>query len=208
MVKSNGEYGSMGDLGMHVVHLPFRAGWRPRSVRALLSKVVKERPNQAGQVVPCETWDNAILACEGIHLNQSFPMVLSFKRIMPGHSNTWFLKIYGTALSAEFSTQYPKHLRLLPYTPGGAQEWRLVETQHRSAYDVITGGIFEFGFSDAMLQMISAYCDELAHGQDGMRQPLYCATPEETALSHALFTAALESHKREQVVKISSETAT
>lgn len=202
MLQFNGEYGCMGDLGMHVVHLPFRAGWRPRNVRALLSKVVKERPDQAGRAVPCETWDNAVLACEVAHAGGSFPMVLSCKRIMPGHTNTWFLKIYGTALSAEFSTQYPKHLRLLPYTPGSAQDWRLVETQHRSAYVGITGNIFEFGFSDAMLQMIAAFCDELAHGREGMIQPLYCATPEETALSHELFTAALESQKQAQVIKI------
>jgi hypothetical protein len=58
---------------------------------------------------------------------------------------------------------------------------------------VITGGIFEFGFSDAILQMWSTFCDELAHGRKGMKQPFYCATPEETALSHRLFTAALAS---------------
>ena len=38
--RFNGEYGCMGDLGMHAVHLPFRAGWLPRNVRAVLSDVV------------------------------------------------------------------------------------------------------------------------------------------------------------------------
>jgi hypothetical protein len=28
----NGEYGCMGDLGMHACHVPFRAGWVPRNV--------------------------------------------------------------------------------------------------------------------------------------------------------------------------------
>lgn len=201
MIAFNGEYGCMGDLGMHVVHLPFRVGWQPLNVRALLSKVVKDRPDKNGARVACETWDNAILATEVGQAEGRFPMTLSFKRIAPGNNNTWFIRVYGTELSAEFSTQYPKHLRLLPYTPGGPQEWHVIETPYRSAYDAITGGIFEFGFSDGILQMWAAFCDELVHGRDGMRQPVYCATPEETALSHRLFTAALESNKNESTFK-------
>ncbi|HEX9616131.1 MAG TPA: hypothetical protein VGA03_01850 [Anaerolineales bacterium] len=64
IVEINGEYGCMGDLGLHVVHVLFRAGWRPDNVRALVSNVVTERPGPAGELVPCETWDNAILACQ------------------------------------------------------------------------------------------------------------------------------------------------
>jgi hypothetical protein len=75
------------------------------------------------------------------------------------------------------------------------QEWHQVDIPHQSAYGVITGPIFEFGFSDAILQMWAAFCDELVHGREGMSQPFYCATPEETALSHSLFTAALRSQK-------------
>ena len=33
MLKYNGEYGCMGDLGMHACHMPFRAGWLPKNVR-------------------------------------------------------------------------------------------------------------------------------------------------------------------------------
>ena len=32
MVEINGEYGCMGDLGMHALHIPFRMGWKPTSV--------------------------------------------------------------------------------------------------------------------------------------------------------------------------------
>jgi predicted dehydrogenase len=202
MIAFNGEYGCMGDLGMHVLHLPLRAGWNPANVRALLSKVIKERPDKDGKPVPCETWDNAVLACEVKTPSQEFPMTLSFKRIAPGHANTWFIKVYGTRLSAEFTTQYPKQLRLLPYEPGGSQEWRIVESPYRSAYESITGNIFEFGFSDGVLQMWAAFCDELAHGREGMRQPLYCATPEEAAQSHLLFTAALESQRNQSTVAL------
>jgi predicted dehydrogenase len=64
MIATNGAYGCLGDLGFHVVHIPFRAGWFPQNVRAILSQIVRERPNKAGQIVACETWDNAHLTCE------------------------------------------------------------------------------------------------------------------------------------------------
>jgi hypothetical protein len=128
-------------------------------------------------------------------------MVISTKRIAPGHANTWFIAVRGTAFSARFSTQNPKQIATMPYTPGGEQAWRVSDIPYRSAYATITGGIFEFGFSDAILQMWAAFCDELVHGQD-MRQPLYCVTPQEAAGSHALFTAALESQRMNQVVAV------
>lgn len=193
-IATNGEYGCMGDLGMHVLHLPLRFGWLPQSVDAFLSNIVPERPDGSGNLVPCETWDNAVLACDVNTSGQSFPMLLSTKRIAPGHANTWFIRIHGTELSAEYSTKNPKALSYLPYEPGGEQAWRAVDTPHTSAYPVITGGIFEFGFSDAMLQMWAAFCDELVNGPD-MRQPLRCATPDEAHASHVLFTAALESQR-------------
>jgi len=64
MIQFNGEYGVMGDLGMHACHVPFRAGWVPHNVRAILSDIVKERPDGKGNKVPCLTWDNATLFCE------------------------------------------------------------------------------------------------------------------------------------------------
>ena len=199
-VAFNGEYGCLGDLGMHVVHVPQRAGWNVTRVRSLLSKVISQRPDSSGALVPCETWDNAILACDAVATDgQVFPMVLSTKRIAPGHSNTWFINVYGTKFSARFSTQQPKQLAWLPYTPGSEQAWHVLEMPYQSAYKTITGAVFEFGFSDAILQMWAAFCDELTHGPQ-MRQPFYCATPEEAAASHRLFTAALESQRSGQTV--------
>lgn len=199
---TNGEYGCMGDLGLHVVHLPLRAGLTPLNVRALLSKIVKERPDKDGKPMPCETWDNAILACEAASADgEHFPMLLSVKRIAPGNANTWFIRINGTALSAEFSTKNPKQLRWLPYIPGGEQAWQVMDIPYQSAYKTITGEIFEFGFSDAILQMWAAFCDELVNGPQ-MAQPFTCATPEETAASHRLFTAALESQRSGQTVAV------
>lgn len=202
MIDVNGEYGCMGDLGMHALHVPLRMGWRPRNVRALLSNIVTERPGPDGKRVPCETWDNATLACEVDSDGQQFPMVLSTKRIAPGHANTWFLNVYGTEFSARYSTQNPKQLASLPYTSGGPQAWHVQDVPHVSAYPVITGGIFEFGFSDSILQMWAAFCDELAHGRNGMQQPFYCATPQEAAQTHAIFTAALKSQKEQSTIPL------
>src|SRR6266567_4586664 len=202
-VSTNGEYGCMGDLGMHVLHIPLRAGWFPNNVRALLSKIVTERPGRDGTMVPCETWDNAVLACEISRERQHFPMLLEIKRIAPGETNTWYLRMLGTEFSAEFSTKYPKTLRTMAYTPGGLQAWLSQDLGSESAYPTITGGIFEFGFSDSILQMWAAFCDELAHS-DSTRQPFYCVTPEETEQSHRILTAALDSNRQAQVVQLNS----
>jgi predicted dehydrogenase len=193
-VGTNGEYGCMGDLGMHVAHLPFRFGWKPSNVRSLLSKIVEKRPDGKGGMADCETWDNAILACEVVTETQKFPMVLSTKRIAPGNANTWFIRINGTKGSAEFTTKNPKQVSFLPYEPGMEQSWHITDVPYKSAYSTITGGIFEFGFSDSILQMWAAFCDEIANGQ-GNNASFQCAKPEEAAMSHQLFTAALESNK-------------
>ena len=49
--------------------------------------------------------------------------------------------------------------------------------------------------------MWAAFCDELVNGSN-MKQPFTCATPEEAAASHKLFTAALESQRNGQMVAI------
>jgi hypothetical protein len=215
----------MGDLGMHVLHIPLRAGWYPINVRALLSKIITKRPGRDGVMVPCETWDNAMLACEVLILGdeaqstyakngttisdssierQHFPMLLEIKRIAPGETNTWYLRVLGTNFSAEFSTKYPKTLRTMSYIPGSTQAWQSQDLGSESAYPTITGGIFEFGFSDSILQMWAAFCDELADS-GSMRQPFYCVTPEETEQSHCILTAALESNRQAQVVQLNGE---
>lgn len=201
MIDINGEYGCMGDLGMHALHLPLRFGWKPKNLRALLVDIIKERPDRDGNMVPCKTWDNAILACEVETGDQAFPMVVSTKRIAPGHADTWLLNISGTEFSAMFTTKNPKQIASLPYTPGGEQAWHVVDVPHRSAYPTITGSIFEFGFSDAILQMWAAFCDEFVNRSE-MRQPFYCATPEEATQTHVIFTAALESGRTGQTVSL------
>ncbi len=152
--------------------------------------------------MPCETWDNAILLSRVQTGELDFPMILSTKRIAPGEMNTWFIRIYGTEFSAEFSTKQPKTLRTLPYKPGERQVWHVSDVGYETAYPAITGGIFEFGFPDAILQMWAAFCDEIVN-QDAMIGDFQCATPEEAALSHQIFTAALQSQRTGQTVNLS-----
>ena len=198
---TNGEYGCMGDLGMHACNMPFRAGWNIANVRALLSDLVPERPDGKGGMTPCDTWDNATLFCEasgddGLH----FPLTIKTQRIAPGQKDSWYIEILGMKKSARFSTKNPKLLEILDYT-NGSQAWQLIDTGHETAFKSITGGIFEFGFSDAVLQMWAAYIYELHHGSP-LSKFAACVTPAEAALSHRLFTGALESHKRHQVAAL------
>jgi predicted dehydrogenase len=201
-VSANGAYGCMGDLGFHALHIPLRAGWVPHSVSASLVKVVRERPNVADEMVPCDTWDNATLTCRIQSAAYDFPMTIQTYRISPGDANTWFLRIAGTKLSAEFSSKQPKAFRVLRYAPGQEQAWSTADLGMESAYRTISGSIFEFGFGDSLLQMWAAFCDELAHGRTGMRQPFYCGTPEETLLQHQVLTAALRSHAEARSVRL------
>jgi predicted dehydrogenase len=195
VIEFNGEYGCMGDLGMHALHVPLRFGWFPSRVRAQLTKIVKERPDGKGGKVPCKTWDNATIFGEvDVPGGHSFPITFHTKRIAPGETNTWFLKVIGTKRSMAFSTKYPRTLQVMDYKAGNVQAWQQIDLGYQSAYPTITGGIFEFGFTDSILQMWAAYCDELAHGRHDMQQPFYCATPEEAHQSHLVFTEALRSH--------------
>ena len=194
MIEINGEYGCMGDLGMHTLHVPFRMGWKPISVFANLQKIAETRPDVKGNTVPCKTWDNAVLTCKSIDpaTGKEFSMVVETKRMAPGATNNWFIEIYGTKGSAKFSTHNPKAFDFLT-TSGKEQGWTRIDVGSQSAIPSITGSIFEFGFSDAFQQMIGAFIHELSG--KGSIHPFRNVTPEETEWSHELFTAALESHK-------------
>jgi predicted dehydrogenase len=201
-IEFNGEYGCMGDLGMHACHVPFRAGWRPRNVRAILSNIIPERPDGKGGRAPCLTWDNATLFCEVRDPAGAtgFPLTIKTQRIAPGEKNTWYINVLGTKASARFSTKNPRRLELLEYR-GGEQAWQQVDMGQETAFKTITGGIFEFGFSDAILQMWASYVYELTNGRT-LKRFAGCVTPEETALSHQLFTAALASQRQSRVVNL------
>ena len=69
------------------------------------------------------------------------------------------------------------------------------------AFGGITGGIFEFGFSDAVQQLWAAFLHELTEGNPKSRFA-GCVTPREVAYSHRLFTAALKSQKISTTEKV------
>ncbi len=196
MIETNGESGCMGDLGIHTQHIPFRVGWIPRTVYASLSKIVETRPDGKGGTAPCLTWDNASLSCTVQHSQgYAFPMILETKRMAPGMTNTWFLEVDGLKGSARFSTRDPKSFFYL-LSGEKEQAWCRLDLGCTPAIPTITGGIFEFGFADALLQMWASFLLELDQGAPSV---FGCVTPAETRISHALLTAALESHRRGSV---------
>lgn len=192
MIEHNGEYGCMGDLGMHTQHIPFRMGWIPQWVHADLQNIADTRPDASGTRVPCKTWDNATLTtrCVDPETGKPFSMTLETKRMAPGQTNTWHIEVYGTEASAKFSTHDPKAF-YYSETIGKEQPWSRVDLGMSPAFKVITGGIFEFGFADCFQQMIAAFVNELS--DKPLPDVFGCVTPEETRQSHALLTAALES---------------
>lgn len=202
--RFNGEYGCMGDLGMHTLHIPLRAGWAPESVHAQLTNIFPTRPDGNGGTAASDTWDNAVLACTASDDGRPFPLRIETKRVAPGETNTWSIEVDGTAGSIAYSTKHPKTLRWMEYRPGERQAWSVLDLGSASAYPTITGGIFETGFSDSLLQMLAAFVDELAHGREGMLQPFHCVTPEEALAAHRLYTAALSSHHQGAVTDATS----
>lgn len=184
-----GEAGVMNDLGMHVLHVPLRLGWMPASVFAVLQDLVPERPGPDGAMVPCDTYENATLLCAVRKADRTFPLTLATKRIDPGQKNTWSLRVTGMDGGVEFSTRHPKTLRVLKVDQG-EQTWQEVEMGSQSVFPTVTGGIFETGISDALLQMLAAFLAERA-GELGDR--FGCVTPQEALVSHRVWAAALRS---------------
>lgn len=197
-VEINGEYGCMGDLGIHTQHIPFRMGWKPKSVYAALSNIVTERPDGKGGMAPCKTWDNATLICDTEDRDgNSFPMFLETKRMQPGATDEWYIEVYGLKASAKFTTNDPN---AFTYTEavGKEQAWCRLNIGYKPLFPTITGGIFEFGFTDAILQMWCSFMKEVS----GETVEFGCFTPEETALSHRLLTAALQSGREKRAVTL------
>ena len=188
VVDTNGAYGCMGDLGMHVLHVPLRLGWKPSRVSAALVNRFATRLDNQGNTVPCETWDNATILGHVDDDRGGFPIVLKTWRIAPGHSNTWSIRVLGTKKSAYFSTKNPRQWQFMTYA-GGAGVWSVEDLGFESLFPAITGGIFEFGFADAIQQMWAAFVDELAGGN---ANGFGCVSPQEAADHHAILSAALK----------------
>lgn len=197
-VSQNGEYGCMGDLGIHTQHIPFHLGWIPKRVYADLRSYVTQRPDGKGGMANCDTWDNATLLCSVETADgQAFPMTLETKRMRPGATNSWYLEVLGMDCSMRFSTDDPNAF-FYTQKMGTEQAWCRLDVGNKPQFPTATGGIFEFGFTDCMLQMWTSFIKELL----GQPVDFGCFTPEETALSHALQTAALRSHQKHAAVAV------
>jgi DNA-binding ferritin-like protein (Dps family) len=94
---------------------------------------------------------------------------------------------------AKWTSKNPRRLELLEYK-GGDQALQQIDMGYESAFKTITGGIFEFGFTDSILQMWASFITEITEGKPKGKF-VSCVTPDEAALSHKLFTAALKSWK-------------
>jgi predicted dehydrogenase len=200
---TNGEYGCMGDLGIHTQHIPFRLGWKPKNVCAKLLNIVTERPDGKGGMATCDTWDNATLVCDMENrAGEIFPMTFEMKRMKPGATNDWYLEVYGLKCSVRFSTN-DANAFYFAETSGKEQAWCRVVVGSKPLFPTATGDIFEFGFSDSILQMWAAFMKEI----DGQSAGFSCFTPEETIISHELHTAALISNKESSVIKLGTPVA-
>lgn len=198
MIDVNGEYGCMGDLGLHAEQIPFRMGWVPENVCAKLSNYITERPDGKGGIAKCETWDNATLICDTKDsMENKFPLTFEMKRMQPGATNEWYIEVYGMDMSLKFSTSDPNAL-FFTKAMGHEQAWCRLVVGNKPQIETATGSIFEFGFADAILQMWAAFIYEI----EGRELDFGCCTPDETVLSHKLHTAALKSQKENTVVTL------
>ena len=196
-VRTCGEIGVMGDLGLHTVHVPFRLGWKPRRVYAQLQKIYHERPDGKGGLASCDTWDNAMLHTDIVIDGEEVPARFEMKRLAPGETNTWFLEILGTDGGVKYSTKEPK--TLWTFHRGREQSWQRTDLGFQGAFPTITGGIFEPGFPDCFLQMWAAFLSERA---GKLNESFGCVTPEEALQSQQLFTAALQSHQEKRAIDV------
>ncbi len=195
-----GEIGVMGDLGMHVAHVPLRLGWKPSQVYAQLQQIYTERPDGKGGSAACDTWDNALLHLDVDINGKSTPMRWETKRLAPGETDSWSIEILGTDAGIRFSTKNPKTLWTFQRdSESGKQEWVQEDLGFEVPFKTITGGIFEVGFPDVLQQMWAGFMAERA---DELNGRFGCATPEEAVASHQVFAAALESQQNARAVSL------
>ncbi|MGI8602153.1 MAG: Gfo/Idh/MocA family protein [Verrucomicrobiales bacterium] len=186
--RTCGEIGVMGDLGMHVLHLPLRLGWKPKSVHAQLQRGFPERPNPDGTKTACDTWDNAALHTWIEAHGQNIPMTLEMKRLSPGDTNSWFFEALGTEGGVRYSTRDPK--ALWTFRRDKDQWWQRTDLGFGMLFKTITGSIFEVGFPDILQQMWAAF---LLDREGSLNGRFGCVTPEEALASHEVWAAALRS---------------
>ena len=198
-----GEAGVLNDLGLHTWHVPLRLGWAPESVFGVLQNIVTQRPGPDGALVECDTWDNAVLHSWAHHEGVRFPLTTETKRIDPGQKNTWIFEAIGLDGGVRFSTKNPKTVEVFAMAdvPGTGKEqvWQQIDTGSQSVWPTVTGANFEFGFSDAILQMWAIF---LLERERLLGDRFGCVNPQEAAATHEIYQAAMVSHAQGIVAKV------
>jgi len=196
-----GEIGVMGDLGIHVLHIPLRLGWKPSLVFAQLQKIITKRPDGMGNWAIADTWNNATLSTRIHPAGEPIPMTLEMKRLAPGETNTWYIEVYGTQGGVRYSTKDIKALWTFNWNQGNEQSWQRTDLGFQVSFPTVTGGIFEPGFPDALMQMLAAY---FAEREGKLAEHFGCVTLQEVIDSHEIFAAALISHQQSKAITIST----
>lgn len=198
-----GAAGVMNDLGLHSWHVPLRLGWIPESVYGVLQNIVPTRPGPDGAYVDCDTWDNATLHCWSTHDGIRFPLTTETKRIDPGQKNTWEFEAIGLDGGVRFSTKNPKRVEVFSVVSipgiGREQTWQQIDVGSQSVWPTVTGGIFESGFSDSILQMWAVF---LAERAGALGERFGAARPAEVALTHDIYAAGIRSHESGSAVAL------
>ena len=158
------------------------------------------RPGADGQPQRCDTWDNAVVNGWFDQDGAEIPLRVETKRIAPGQKNSWEFEAIGLDGGVRFSTARPKTVEVFgvisPAGIGTEQSWQQIQVGRQSVWPTVTGGIFESGFSDAILQMWAAF---LAECEGLLGDRFGCATPEEAAATHRIYDAALAAHGSDRV---------
>ncbi|MCH2024133.1 MAG: gfo/Idh/MocA family oxidoreductase, partial [Verrucomicrobiales bacterium] len=92
-----------------------------------------------------------------------------------------YIEVLGTDGGARFSTKEPR--TLWNFSRAKEQEWRRVDLGFDTPFKTITGGIFEPGFPDILMQMWASF---FAERDDDLNGCFGCVTPDEALLSHRL----------------------
>ena len=119
------------------------------------------------------------------------------KRLAPGETDTWFIEILGTEGGAKFSTKEPR--TVWTFSRDSEQKWSRIDIGFNTDFKTITGGIFEPGFPDVLMQMWAAF---FADREGELGDHFGCVTPEEAFRSHQLFQAALDSQRLNQTISL------
>jgi predicted dehydrogenase len=195
--KYCGEIGVMGDLGMHVLHVPLRLGWKPEIIFSQLQKIITRRPDGKGGWADCNTWNNATISTSLTIDSEPIPMTLEMKRLSPGETNSWYIEVLGLNGGVRYCTKDMKALWL--FESGEEQAWKRIDLGFKTAFPTITGGIFEPGFPDCFMQMLAAF---IAEREGFLNGRFGCVTPDEAVEAHRIFEAALESFETSSAISL------